>query len=79
MDCPLCRHELKTKHYHEDELCWVADCATHGVPMCVLKRHTPEPTPEEERHMRGVLGRLFPGVGFRGPASIKNHYHLHKA
>lgn len=80
--CPLCRlcfeGEIISKFYYEDDKVIVVDCSTHSVPMVVLKRHTAEPTEEELSYMREVGERLFPGKGWRGPASLLQHYHLHE-
>jgi len=81
-ECPLCRlcqGEVITKFYYEDEVCIVVDCKVHKVPIIVLKRHSPQPTPEEDKHMRDVAERLFPRKKFRyGGRSIKDHYHMHE-
>jgi len=81
LDCPLCRlcfkHEIVTKLYYEDDRVIVVDCSTHRVPMIVLKRHTPQPTQEELQYMYSVAERLWPGMKWRFPGSIKDHFHLH--
>jgi hypothetical protein len=81
-ECELCRlyekREIVTRLYFEDPTCIVVDCKTHRVPMCVLKRHTASPTREELDHLNRVARVLFPARRFRGPASIRQHYHLHQ-
>lgn len=78
-ECPLCKHERLTKHFYEDEICWVALCKSHpDKKIAVLNRHTREPTLEEERYVREVMERLFPGIKLRDPKSILNHWHLHE-
>ena len=36
MSCELCRAARITPWYHEDEICWVAECEICAVPMVVL-------------------------------------------
>jgi len=77
-DCPLCRHERITHHYFEDERIWIANCAAHRTPMWVLKRHVSQPTPEELEYGRLKCMELFgKNICFRGPQTIRNHYHEH--
>ena len=77
-ECPLCKHERITRRYIEDEKIWVADCATHKVPMWVLKRHVAQPTQEEVEYARRKCRQLFgQSIRFRGPQSSKSHYHEH--
>jgi len=83
MECPLCRlyerGEVLTKLYFEDDVCVVVDCASHPTKkLCVLKRHSSEPTPEEKQHMRLTMQRLFPNIQLRMPRSILDHWHLHE-
>ena len=42
-DCDLCRAERRTRWYHEDELCWIAECTICATPMVVLRRHEQRP------------------------------------
>ena len=46
--CELCEAARVTEWYHEDDVCWVAECEACFVPMVVWKRHDPNP-PEEVR------------------------------
>jgi len=79
MSCPLCLAEKKTKRYYQDDVCWIAGCSSHpSKKLCVLRRHAPQATSEEELHMRQVMENLFPGIRLRGPASILDHWHLHE-
>ena len=75
--CPLCEGERRTRRYHGDEICWVADCSTCHRPMIVYRFHG-EPTPGEVEHMSGVSDRLFPGARWRGyRRNIFDHWHEH--
>ena len=73
-----------TTWYHEDEMCWVADCEACDVPMVVWRRHGKEPPPEEVGHMLARLAEaaaaLFGADGFRlDPVmrQIPDHFHAH--
>jgi len=77
--CPLCKREPLTKQLYEDDVCWIAYCTSHPSKiLIVLKRHTPQPSPEEAEHMYEVAHKLFPNKQWRYPASLKNHFHLHE-
>ena len=78
MSCPLCTLEERTKWHYQDSLVVVLDCATHGTPMWVLRKHTAKPYFHEIEYGREVCRKVFGnGVSFRGPTSIKDHYHEH--
>ncbi len=47
-----------TPWYHEDDVCWVADCEVCDVPMVVWKRHGSEPSEADRDHMLGQLRRV---------------------
>jgi hypothetical protein len=79
MSCPLCERKKVTEWKHEDSVCWVARCATHQDKwVIVLKRHASLPTSDEHEHVMQLVEKLFPGKLFRGPASIKEHWHIHE-
>lgn len=72
-----------TTWWHEDDLCWVAECDACGVPMVVWKVHDPDP-PEEVRAL--LLEHLRLVAAEHGPAdhwiderlrTIPDHYHAH--
>jgi hypothetical protein len=46
--CELCDASRTTEWFHDDELCWVAECESCFVPMVVWRQHDPDP-PEEIR------------------------------
>lgn len=54
-DCDLCKADRFTHWYHEDEICWIADCEVCSVPMVVWKPHGTDPSPSDEAHMLQVL------------------------
>jgi len=78
-ECPLCKAEKITKWLCEDEVCWVAYCKSHpDKVIIVLKRHTPQPTPEEAEHIQQVAEKFFPNKKWRYPKSLPQHFHLHE-
>jgi tryptophan synthase alpha chain len=83
--CDLCAAERLTHWYHEDELCWVAECEICGVPMVVWRSHG-MPGPGDEAAMLarlravatdvlGVEGEKWYVDGFR--RNIPDHWHAH--
>src|SRR5439155_413887 len=54
-DCMLCRAERITPWFHEDEICWVAECEICETPMVVWREHGVEPPPEHLSHMLAHL------------------------
>ncbi len=79
MTCPLCEAEELTEWYYEDDLIYVCDCLSCGVPMAVIRRHDEEPTEEERRRIEEVVEDLFgKDAVFRGEMrSIPDHFHDH--
>ena len=83
-DCELCQAARYTHWYHEDELCWVADCEVCATPMVVWKRHGTDPPAAE---LEAMLARLNEAGEQRfGPSSgvidqvmrqIPDHFHAH--
>lgn len=79
--CALCEAAPITRRYHEDALCWIADCKDCQVPMAVYREHGVRPPRKHLAHMVRLLrlcGR--PGVGYRLDDSmntIPDHYHVH--
>jgi hypothetical protein len=83
-DCELCEAARLTRWYHEDDLCWVADCEVCDVPMVVWRDHGPSPAPEEVDEMLGQLERVaaerFGAEGFtvdRVMRQVPDHFHAH--
>src|SRR3546814_2411395 len=50
-DCELCEAARLTPWFHEDELCWVAECEAFAVPMVVWRPHRIDPSPADEERM----------------------------
>ncbi len=82
--CELCRADRFTHWYHEDEICWVADCEACATPMVVWKRHGEVPPEDAVHHMLAVLGRTaelrFGPGGYRidrHMRQVPEHFHAH--
>ena len=82
--CELCDAARMTRWYHEDELCWVADCDACDVPMVVWRRHGPAPEPDERERMLAALSEVAAGVFGEGGfvvdpvmRQIPDHFHAH--
>jgi len=83
-DCELCEAARYTHWYHEDDVCWVADCEVCSVPMVVWRPHGIDPSDEDIAHMLRVLGaagdlRFGPGGWSidRRMRQIPDHFHAH--
>src|SRR3546814_21164454 len=50
-DCELCEAARLTPWFHEDDLCWVAECEACAVPMVVWRPHRIDPSPADEERM----------------------------
>ena len=44
--CELCEATPFTEWFHNDDLCWIAECDACGVPMVVWRVHDPSPSDE---------------------------------
>ena len=82
--CELCEAARMTPWYHEDDVCWVADCEACDVPMVVWKRHGSEPPGRDVTHMVEQLSRVaadrFGADQFsvdRVMRQIPDHFHAH--
>jgi hypothetical protein len=81
-DCDLCRAARITPWYHEDDLCWIAECDICDVPMVVWRFHGVRPPEEHLAHMRARLtevaatrlGEFWVDDHMR---NIPDHYHAH--
>lgn len=81
--CELCEAAKLTAWWYEDDVCWVAECESCGVPMVVWNEHAPHPPPALVSHM---LERLRAVADERGPErywidatprTIPDHFHAH--
>jgi hypothetical protein len=57
-DCDLCEAARITPWYHEDEVCWIAECEICAVPMVVWRNHGVAPSAVDLEHMLDQLARV---------------------
>ncbi len=57
-DCDLCEAARITPWYHEDDVCWIAECEICAVPMVVWRWHGVVPPPDAMEHMLDQLARI---------------------
>ncbi len=84
VNCPLCELKIITKLYYKSDTVTVLNCATCHVPLAVLRRHSMDPSPEEETEMLQALNEIaidfFHGTGYyidKKQRSIKDYLHYH--
>jgi hypothetical protein len=81
--CDLCEAAKLTEWFHEDDLCWIAECEICATPMVVWKNHDNRPPDDikAELHSRlaVVWSRLFDGDHYvdDNMRQIPDHYHAH--
>ncbi len=82
--CDLCEAAPLTRRYHEDDLCWIADCEICDVPMVVWRAHDPRPSEEVRQRLAGLLASVADEVLGGGSwylddhmRNIPDHYHAH--
>ena len=81
--CDLCAAARLTPWWYEDDVCWVAECESCGVPMVVWKLHGAKPSPTLVEHMLSCLREVADEFG--PPRywlddtlrTIPDHYHAH--
>jgi hypothetical protein len=80
--CQLCRAARITPWFHEDDICWIAECEICAVPMVVWRWHGTEPPASELEHMHQALravaarevGEFWMDDHMR---NIPDHWHAH--
>ena len=82
--CELCEAARFTPWFHEDEICWVAECEVCCVPMVVWNGHGTEPPEDEVDHMLRQLERVATDLFGEGSYTvdrhmrqIPDHFHAH--
>jgi hypothetical protein len=80
--CLLCAAERITPWYHEDDVCWIADCEICATPMVVWRWHGTDVPDDDRRHMLDrlatVAGQVFDGHYVDGHMrNIPGHFHAH--
>jgi hypothetical protein len=85
--CELCEAAPITRRYHEDAICWIADCKSCSepgapVPMVVYREHGVVPPQRHLEHMIELL--MLCGRPRRGGYALDNsmntipdHWHTH--
>jgi hypothetical protein len=80
--CDLCRAAKITPWFHEDEICWIAECEICETPMVVWRFHGTEPPADHRAHMQARLrevaarrvGEFWIDDHMR---NIPDHFHAH--
>jgi len=80
--CPICRAERITTWYHEDDVCWIADCEICATPMVVWRWHGTDVPADHRDHMARrlaeVADRVFDGHYVDDHMrNIPDHWHAH--
>jgi len=81
-DCLLCRAEQVTPWYHQDDLCWIADCLVCATPMVVWRSHgLPDAATREAmlERLKTIADGVYPeGWWLDGEMrQIPDHFHAH--
>jgi hypothetical protein len=81
--CELCEAARMTDWFHEDEICWVAECEACWVPMVVWREHGIDPPESAREHMLRCLDEAVRAHYTFEPRiddnmrTIPNHFHVH--
>jgi hypothetical protein len=81
--CDLCEAARITQWFHEDDVCWIAECEICATPMVVWRGHGTEPPAEELAHMHEHLALvvaehfIFEHYVDDNMRNIPDHYHAH--
>ncbi len=82
-ECLLCQAEKITEWFHEDDLCWIAECTICATPMVVWKAHDPRPPEHVKAELHARLKSVW-DANFDGDhyvddnmRRIPDHYHAH--
>ena len=82
-DCDLCEAARITPWFHEDDICWIAECEICATPMVVWRSHGTEPPAAELAHMHEQLAAVvtthftFEHYVDDNMRNIPDHYHAH--
>jgi len=81
--CDLCRAARITPWYHEDEICWIAECEICAVPMVVWRSHDANPPDRVKAELHARLASVvqahftFEHYVDDNMRNIPDHYHAH--
>src|SRR6476646_7447121 len=67
-NCDLCEAARITPWFHEDDICWIAECEICAVPMVVWRSHGVAPPTDQLAHMHDRLATT-PTRGRRAASS----------
>ena len=83
-DCDLCEAARITPWFHEDDICWIAECEICATPMVVWRGHGVDPP---DRGARAHARRSSPTWSIEyfefehyvddNMRNIPDHYHAH--
>ena len=82
-NCDLCEAARITPWFHEDDICWIAECEICAVPMVVWRNHGVTPPTDELSHMHEKLALVveehftFQHYVDDNMRNIPDHYHAH--
>jgi hypothetical protein len=82
-NCDLCEAARITPWFHEDDVCWIAECEICAVPMVVWRSHGVTPPSDQLAHMHDklawVVSENFTFVHYvdDNMRNIPDHYHAH--
>ena len=60
-NCDLCEAARITPWFHEDDICWIAECEICAVPMVVWRSHGVTPPSDQLAHMHDKLAMVVVG------------------
>ena len=81
--CDLCGEARITPWFHEDELCWIAECEICAVPMVVWRNHDADPPADVKASLHERLATVvqthftFDHYVDDNMRNIPDHYHAH--
>jgi hypothetical protein len=83
MSCDLCEAARITPWFHEDDLCWIAECEICATPMVVLRAHDADPPADVKAQLNERLAAVvaehftFEHYVDDNMRNIPDHYHAH--
>ena len=57
-NCDLCEAARITEWFHEDDICWIAECEICATPMVVWRSHGTEPPADALAHFFSIAARM---------------------
>jgi hypothetical protein len=81
--CELCEAARITPWFHEDDVCWIAECEICAVPMVVWREHDPAPPEAVKAVLHARLAEVvathfeFEHYVDDHMRNIPDHYHAH--